>query len=267
MSTRLKQPSQDEQPSTRGQSADVLFYKSSQYISDLYERYGDVRHDFRNYNLMNLITSEVEGDNVLDIGCGSGFLLNKLSETGKNAFGIEANGKLFDAASRLNPNLSIFHDFAQNIDNLISQKMDTITMIDVLEHIEDDDLQIKKVGSHLDKNGQLVIVTSAYPMLFGKRDKNLGHYRRYSKKDLADLLSNNGFKIIKLRYWNMLGFFPYLFSEKIVGKELNLKFRGQTSKGSWASTANRVLYWWFRHIENRYNFGFGLSLICVGRKK
>ena len=38
-------------------------------------------------------------------------------------------------------------------------------------------------------------------------DKKVGHYRRYSKKQLKELFSENGYKVNSCRYFDFLGYF------------------------------------------------------------
>lgn len=241
--------------------------ESERHLVDLYKGLGDLHYDFRNYNLIRLIASKINGESVLDIGCGSGFLLDILYKKGKKTFGIEPNKELVKSVRTINPKLKIFNAVAEDIDKYITQRVDVITMIDSLEHIEKDNIQIKKNSRHLNEKGQLIIVVPAFQFLYGKRDNNMGHYRRYSKKRLIQILSINGFKIISLRYWNMMGFLPYLFSEKILKKELNTELRTGKKKGIFKKILNLILNLWFRYIENNISFGFGLSLICIAEKK
>jgi SAM-dependent methyltransferase len=242
-----------------------IMVDSKKYLTNLYGKMGDLRYDFRNYNLNQMIESKVKGASVLDIGCGNGFLLDLLSKN-KEIYGVEPNKDLIKLANEINPKLRIYKGFAEEIDKLITKKVDSILMIDVLEHVEDDILQIKKIHNNLNGGGQFIVVVPAYQFLYGKRDKNNGHYRRYSKKDLINKLSNNGFKIKLVRYWNMLGFFPYLFYEKILKKELNTELRTTKKKGLLKKFINKVLNLWFKYVENNFNFRFGLTIICITEK-
>tara|TARA_Y100000310_G_C20703195_1_gene832028 strand:+ start:2948 stop:3715 length:768 start_codon:yes stop_codon:yes gene_type:complete len=241
------------------------YLESKKYMIDHFKELGSLKNDFRIYNLTTLIASKVKGDKVLDIGCGNGFLLGILSKKGIETFGIEPNKDLIKLAKNTNPRLKIFEGYAHDIDK-IKHKVDTITIIDVLEHIEDDKLQIKRMHNHLNESGRLIIVVPAFQLLYGKRDENLGHYRRYSKKEIIQKLSKIGFKIHHIRYWNMLGFFPYLFYEKILKKELNTELRTEKKKGIFKKLLSNLLFFWFKYIENNFSLGFGLSLVCVAEK-
>jgi 2-polyprenyl-3-methyl-5-hydroxy-6-metoxy-1,4-benzoquinol methylase len=79
------------------------YLESRKYIGSHYKQFGDIRNDFRNYNLFKLIASKAKGNSVLDIGCGSGSLLRILDENGFKACGIEPNADLINLAKKANP--------------------------------------------------------------------------------------------------------------------------------------------------------------------
>lgn len=227
----------------------------------------DPRQDFRNINLVRLIISLVRGRKVLDIGSGSGFLLNELNKEGKKAFGVEPLTEMLTISRKRYPELFIYQGYAEDIEKIFPHVVDTVIMTDVLEHIENDKEQLKKISRKIKKGGQIIIVVPAYQFLYGKRDEQLGHYRRYSSRILKKILEESGFRVANIRYWNTLGIFPYFFSEKILGKPLNSSLRTSAKAGIAKKALQRALSLWFRNIENKINFGFGLSIICVGQKK
>ncbi len=102
--------------------------------------------------------------------------------------------------------------------------------------------------------------------LYAIRDRNAGHHRKYSKNELLVKLKEHNFKIIKVRYWNMIGFFPYLEAEKISHKEISSKLRNSHETGTYKDVLFDLINLWFKHIENNINFHFGLSLIVVAEK-
>jgi len=236
-----------------------------QYLADLYEGLGSQRNDFRDLNLHRWIAARVVGENVLDVGCGNGALLGLLQREGKRAFGIEPNGALTSLAAARHPGLSILEETGAEL-HRFGRRFDTVTIIDVLEHIEDDEAQLRRIFDVLEQPGRLVVVVPACPALYGKRDVNNGHFRRYTRPELVEKLRRSGFRVRLARYWNALGFLPYWFSERILRRELNTRLRTDRKHSLAGRLLVRLLHAWFRHVENRVSFGFGLSLLSVADK-
>lgn len=156
---------------------------SAEYLANLYEGLGSLQNDFRNFNLLRLVAGCVRGERVLDIGCGSGGLLSLLQQQGHSASGVEPNADLVSLANTLHPELRIVQGTGADLDR-VTGLFDTITIIDVLEHIEDDREQLRRIWDRLVPGGQLVVLVPAFPLLYGERDRNNGHFRRYTSREL-----------------------------------------------------------------------------------
>lgn len=230
-----------------------------------YQTIDDLESDFRNANLVRLVASFVQGQTVVDIGSGSGFLAGTLQRSGKKVTGIEPEPGLCELSKRLNPDVAVITGRAEEIDALVTEPVDAVVMADVLEHIEHDSEQVRKIHSVLRENGEFILVVPAHPFLFGERDRQMGHYRRYTKATLARVLIEGGFRLERVRYWNALGMLPYFIAEKVFRRPLRAEFRDGKKKGLFTRVVRRMLHLWFRHVENRCNFGFGLSIIAVAK--
>ncbi len=240
---------------------------AGQNLHSLYLELGDLKGDFRNYNLYRFILKRLQGKSILDIGCGAGHFLHLVKEKGMTPFGLEENKELIELSKRLyNEDLGIIQGTAEKL-NTLKNTYDSIVMIDVLEHIENDREILKNMREHLKDNGRIVILVPAYQLLYGKRDKNIGHFRRYTKSSLTEKIQNSGFKIVEARYWNMLGIVPYFIAEKILKKEFIVGFRGNKKKGVAGKFLNKTLFAWFNKIENPLSLGFGLSVLVVAEKQ
>jgi 2-polyprenyl-3-methyl-5-hydroxy-6-metoxy-1,4-benzoquinol methylase len=237
-----------------------------EYLVQHYLAIDELKSDFRNRNLFNLVAGLVTGNEVVDIGCGVGSFANQLKEKGKNVLGIEPSEGMRNLAAEINPKVNIVSGMAEDVGKLVKNQVDTITMLDVLEHVENDTLQVKRIYSVLNEKGEFVFVVPAHPLLYGQRDKNMGHYRRYTKKMLKNILIHNNFRIKYMRHWNALGFFPYFVSEKIFNKPLESRLRKSDVDGAFSRFARNAFHLWFSRIENNFDFGFGLSIICVAQK-
>jgi SAM-dependent methyltransferase len=235
------------------------------YLREHYERLGDQSNDFRNNNLIELVGAMVEGPDVLDIGCGNGALLDRLSRRGAGRLvGVEPSEGLIALARRLHPHLEIVRGTGEAIAD-IDGRFDTVTMIDVLEHIEDDRGQLRLIHRRLKPGGQLIVLVPAHPVLFGPRDALQGHYRRYTRAELVGKLAETGFAVDAVRSWNAIAWLPMLVYGRWLGKTGGDGLRSSGGKSPLQRAGVRLLDAWYRRVENRLSFGFGLSLICTAR--
>jgi len=210
------------------------------------------------------LLAKVRGKRILDIGCGVGYFLYLNKQQGREVCGIEINKEIVEIGSKSFGNLNIHIADLDDIGNF-SQNVDCISAIDVVEHIENDEEVLDKIFHALPDNGRLILVVPALPQLYGQRDKKAGHYRRYSRNVLKAKLESVGFEIIELRYWNFIAVLPYCISEKILKRELRSNLR-HPENSAMKKMLNRYLNLWFKKVENQYNFGIGLSLICIAEK-
>ena len=81
---------------------------------------------------------------------------------------------------------------------------DTAVLINVLEHIEDDDRLSAMMG--LTQSGwPACLWVPAFEALYTEFDRRIGHFRRYRRETLSAQLSNAGFTVVEIRYANTIG--------------------------------------------------------------
>jgi len=87
----------------------------------------------------------------------------------------------------------------ESLDELPEIKTDLILMMDVLEHIQEDELFLSQLVAEamVTPNTQLFITVPAYQALFTAHDHYLGHFRRYQKETLLSLLKQSGLEVQK----------------------------------------------------------------------
>jgi len=239
--------------------------KSGENLTAIYSNLEGLTNDFRNQNLNNLLVSLLRGKSVLDIGCGAGHFLFRAQNSGFEVQGLEPEEGLVDLSQKLYRKKIPVRQASIDIVPSLSKTFDNIVMIDVLEHIDDDRKAMRDVAKKLSQEGQFVIVVPAYQALFSTRDQEIGHFRRYSAEDLREKLEQNGFEIIQMRSWNLLGVVPYYIFNTLLNKSLSTQMRSGNPKSSLKKLIQKVLFVWFKHIENSMNFGVGLSIICVAK--
>ncbi len=139
--------------------------------------------------------------NILDFGCGFGWLLKNLNTKYWNKFGVEINqnAKIIAAKNKI----QIF----EKLNLLGSQKFDVITMIHIIEHLKNPIKDLKSVKKKIKSKGYLIVETPDFDCAMARKyntkfrllhDKT--HISLFSSESLVRLLKDLNFKIIKIEY-------------------------------------------------------------------
>lgn len=178
-------------------------------------------------HIVKLITENTRNSktkSVLEFGAGTGFLMELYFEsTGEKPDGVEIDSNLIAKVKDRG------FECHSNIGE-INQKYEVIYTSNVLEHIEDDTNTLIKLHSLLSDQGQLFIYVPALPILFSQLDVNVGHYRRYTKKEILEKLANSNFTVNHVRYVDSVGVLAALLT-KLLG------YRNKVGLGSKKSIA------------------------------
>jgi SAM-dependent methyltransferase len=97
----------------------------------------------------------------------------------------------------------------------VARPVDTVVCLSVLEHLEDDRLALRALADVLPAGGRLVLQVPNYPCLFGSLDLTYGHFRRYSRRDIAARLSEAGLSVVSMRNFNPLAIAGWVLSGKL----------------------------------------------------
>jgi SAM-dependent methyltransferase len=85
-----------------------------------------------------------------------------------------------------------------------------IVSINVLEHIREDERELATYARLLRaEQGRLCLFVPARPEIYAPIDADFGHHRRYAKPDLKRKLERAGFEIVRLDYFNCVGYFAW----------------------------------------------------------
>lgn len=168
------------------------------------------RNNFTYRIILNVINKFLDSPKkILDIGCGVGSLSLYLASNGHRVYGIDISSKAIKSCLESAKKLGIennVHFESMNFPNKIpDEKFDFILLIEVIEHLKNDNLVLGKVYSLLKKGGIVIISTPSKnaPMyklgLAHEFDQRVGHLRRSTLYELVDKCKLAGFKIVETK--------------------------------------------------------------------
>ena len=187
-------------------------------------KFFDHSKNFRNYQL-ELIRNFLKG-HIAEVGPGNGANLSYYIKFPKKIDLYEPTKKLYIG---LKENFKKSSKVSFYNKRFISRKKyNSVLYLDVLEHIKDDKNEVINALNSIKKNGYLIINVPAYSHLYSKFDEEVGHYRRYKKKDIKTILKDVNFSKLDLKYYDSVGYFLSLMSKLISSdykKNLEKKIR------------------------------------------
>jgi len=153
-----------------------------------------IRYLLRRNRILDLLKNKPIGQ-LVEIGCGSGALLTELASMGFICKGIETSQHALDIAKNITQTFSPSPQIFNSIRSAWENSQDYVLSLDVLEHIKSDKAALLEWKSLLKKEGILILSVPAHVRKWGAGDIWAGHYRRYEKASLENLLINCGFTI------------------------------------------------------------------------
>lgn len=203
------------------------------------------------------------GSRVLEVGSGIGTISSRLVDVAEMVVGIEPNPNCTEriqAVMGRHPRFTLRTCHFEECEpaELASLRFDSVLLVNVLEHIEQDVNSLKAFERILVPGGHVVVFVPALQMAYGPLDAELGHHRRYSKRTLRAAFENAGLEIVRLRYTNPIGLAGWMYNSHI-------------SKSTRHSLAQVKLFEtmvapWALPLERLVPPPIGLSLIAVGRR-
>ena len=166
------------------------------------------------WEAVSVAFSGTESFKLLDVGAGTGQVGRFLAQDNPRAeyFFIE-------------PLVSLEENLVEQYGadrNFVGQKsyeeINFLTCLDVLEHIEDDKVFVEDIVEKMHRSARLIITVPALQMLWSPWDEAMGHFRRYDKKQLINLLKPLNLEINRCHYLFPEMIAPGLWRRATAGK-------------------------------------------------
>lgn len=201
---------------------------------------------------------------VLDIGCGSGLMLNALQSVGQT-FGMDMSDEAISFSKEIFSGKvakGLLPDQIPYEENFF----DLITALDVIEHIDQDIDSLVAIRACLVADGKAVISVPAFRFLWSAFDELNEHKRRYTLTELNTKLIQAGFTVERITYFNTL-LFPIILGVRMLNNVM--KRDGISDVNMPNSYLNFVLGKIFgieKYLLKFINLPFGVSILAVVKK-
>jgi SAM-dependent methyltransferase len=202
---------------------------------------------------------------ILDAGCGTGGLLQRLAQ--KKAWGIEIAGEGIQFCRQ------------RGLDNILqasitelpfqANSFDIVLSIDVLVHqwVPDDVGALREIHRVLVPGGFILLQVAAHRALWSAHDVATLTRHRYTRDELADKVKRAGFDMVRITYRNTL------LSPLAVLVKLLRRARADTATRSdlvvlphLLDRALFVVVIFENYVARRVRLPFGVSVFCVAQK-
>ena len=212
---------------------------------------------------------------IMEVGVSGGHLLADIRRRFPDATLVGTDytlGTLLALAPRSGGVPLIRMDLTQS--PLPDAAVDAIVLLNVLEHIDDDQAAMRHCWRMLRPGGVVIIEVPAGPGLFDDYDRELMHFRRYSAPELRRKVEMAGFAVAEQSFIGCLIYPAFWASKK--WSRLRAKPTSTGSESSRVRTAIRATakangpgHWLMRAeagLARRLPLPFGIRCVIVGRK-
>jgi len=198
---------------------------------------------------------------VIEIGAGIGQFTTQLCALPavQMLVAVEPNPGFCLALRRVLPDQPIIQGTSEAV--AANRWADAVVSINVLEHIADDERELCRYRQLLKPAaGRLCLFVPARPEIYSPLDRDFGHYRRYTRRQLAGKLERAQFHVRRMNYFNVAGYFAWWLN-------FCVRRRRQFNRNAVRFFDRRIfpaVYW----LESRWGFHpLGQSLIAMAEAR
>ena len=216
----------------------------------------DDAENYRNW-IVSLAAPYLVGP-ILEVGAGHGTFTESFADFG-DVTSVEPDAYAAGLLTERYADDARITALAGTVDDVAPDSaFGTALMINVLEHIADDQGVLRSIKDRLEPSGHLVIWVPAFRLLYSPFDAKLGHVRRYRKREVEADVRQAGYDLVESRYVNAPGWFSWLLMVRLM--------RQEPTSATTIKIFDRYLVPPVRWLESRVRMPFGQSVFLVARK-
>jgi SAM-dependent methyltransferase len=200
------------------------------------------------------------GAHILEAGCGTGGNLSLLAQYGAlDAMEYDADARARATARGL---CRVEAGALPDAIGFGDRRYDLIALLDVLEHIDEDEASLRALGKRLAANGRLLLTVPAAPWLWSDHDVLHHHKRRYTQQGLLEVVRAAGLKVEVSGYFNSL-LFPLAVAQRFAHQLLRRDTPLDARPSPLVNATLARVFAAERHLLGRIPLPMGLSLYAV----
>ena len=202
------------------------------------------------------------GSEVLEVGAGLGGTTRALCRGTEDRWVcLEPDPRLADrlvaerAADRLPPRCEVVVGTLD--DQLQGDQFDSVLYMDVLEHIEDDRVEMERAARRVRPGGHVIALSPAHQWLYTPFDRSIGHCRRYTKASFA-AITPEGLELVWLGYLDSVGFLASLANRVLLRQAMPTP----SQVAFWDGVLVRLSEW----VDPLLGYRAGKSVLAIWRR-
>lgn len=200
------------------------------------------------------------GARILEAGCGSGGNLDMLRRFGAvDAFEYDGTAR---EAAKVKSGLDIRPGALPQDVPFETERYDLIGLFDVLEHIDSDAESLAALAGRLGPDGKIIVTVPAFPFLWSRHDVSHHHFRRYTRRSLAEAAEKAGLRVRWSSYFNTL-LFPLAIVTRAAKRLTGSDVPDDKFPAAPVNAALKRIFGSEKHLVPRVRMPFGLSLAAV----
>jgi 2-polyprenyl-3-methyl-5-hydroxy-6-metoxy-1,4-benzoquinol methylase len=268
-------PNEEQGPLNKKRSEAALIDRSGQFpnLIDEHWKYEGrelesmwVAKNYRRWILRRL--DPFLGQRIVEVGAGDGSFSELLLERRPQSLTtIEPSANMYPLLVKKLKRIDPGHTVRAVQSTLVNAALqyreiegpDSIVYINVLEHVEDDQSELRTAHSMLASGGRVLVFVPAHEWLMSRFDRKLGHFRRYTRESLTAKFKRAGFTIRFSAYFDVLGIFPWWLKYRVL--------RSEEMEASLVRAFDRCGVPLSRAFDSITNFRIGKNVIVVGEKE
>lgn len=204
------------------------------------------------------------GGRMLDVGCGTGAVMEFLKVKGE-VEGVDMSDMALNFCRQ--KGLKVEKGLANEMP-YSTNTFDAVFALDVLEHLDNPAGAVKEAARVLKDKGIFVATVPAHQWLWSQHDVSMHHRKRYNKQDFADLFKDD-FDVVVISWIHAFILLPAMLVRGLKNI-LKVKDAGSDVKEP-TFLVNKIMQLvyaveitFFKHFNY---LPFGLSLLVVAKKK